>query len=725
MTTTPPSTPTIVTRTPVATWLLMRPLAAVVAAYALSAAFLVNYAAGITSYIWLIDEMLYEKGAVGFTRGAVFLPEVHGTRFGPPNGLYPLLLSPAYALLSAPHAFAAAHVINALAFASVLFPVYLLARRLGVGWGWALFAGVLSVWVPWSVATLVVMTESVAYPAFVWAILAITIAISEPSPKRDFVALLAIGVAIYARTQLVILVAVLIFGIVAQEFAIREGSSRRRLRPHLPLAIALAVGAIATIGLGQVAGDVLGAYGATLRLPPFPAGLWGSMAVHLAHLVIGVGILPVILWLAWLARVALNPLGGIERPHAIVSALAFAATIYQAGFYAQNVAGGTLQERYAFYVIPLFMIGMVAVVADARRLPPRLSAIAAGLAVALIIGGASYDPAEAGDAFGRVAAAGAGFNKVLAGQTSRITRALLGEPRRTTDVLAIVAVGLSVLAVAVLASRHRRLLAPTLCGLVLVFCAAETRWLLKNEVPEINATFVAAVPGALDAPRDWIDRALPQGKAAALIPGRLGVPDEASAWLWTEFWNDDVTRAYQLGDRPNYSAFPTLPLRLDERTGRVSAPEELPYLVVSLADPTLRIRGEVVSRSPYGAAVLRPERPYHAAFVVTGGYFDGFSRGTATQIVSVYPRAARARSTPVRLTLEAAPTGPRRVPFELRSGTRTRRGVLRAGAVRRLLVPAEPRDAGARSTIEVVAKAASKLPDGRRVGLRIAAVDPL
>src|SRR5918997_5068606 len=118
---------------------LLVPRLVVPLAFAFSALWFAWQAGHVSSYIWLIDEMLYVKTALGYAGLDGILPHVHGQQYGVPNVLYMWLLAPFYGLLDTSDAFRGAHIMNGVLWASALFPVYLLVRRLGASWGWALF----------------------------------------------------------------------------------------------------------------------------------------------------------------------------------------------------------------------------------------------------------------------------------------------------------------------------------------------------------------------------------------------------------------------------------------------------------------------------------------------------------------------------------------------------------------------------------------------------------
>ena len=269
---------------------------------------------------------------------------------------------------------------NAIAWASTLVPVYLIARRpLGLPSGYALAAGLAAVLVPWAVAVNVVMTESLAYPMFAWAILAMTCALARPSWKRDAIAILAIGVATLARNQFFLLAPVFVLAALAQTFtapeaagpAARTGASVwERLRSHALLFGLAVLGVLVLIALLAADVDVAGAYSDALGHPAFPPGIVVATGRHLAHLVVGVGILPAILFFAWLARGLTAPSSRNEHGFALIALLTFGVLAWQVGYFAQNVGGGGYQERYISYLAPLVALGAVALIADRGRARP-------------------------------------------------------------------------------------------------------------------------------------------------------------------------------------------------------------------------------------------------------------------------------------------------------------------------------------------------------------------
>ena len=128
----------------------------------------------VVNWFVMTDELFYERLAISVAHTGSVLPRIHGEFVSNVNQLYPILISFVYGDADVPASLESAHRLNAFLFASAAIPVYLLARRVGIGPIVSLWAGALAVAVPWSVLASFLMTEVVAYPAFCWALLAVT-----------------------------------------------------------------------------------------------------------------------------------------------------------------------------------------------------------------------------------------------------------------------------------------------------------------------------------------------------------------------------------------------------------------------------------------------------------------------------------------------------------------------------------------------------------------------
>src|SRR5581483_7498508 len=222
------------------------------------------------------------------------------------------LLAPFLAAFDVPTAVHAIHVFNAPLMASACIPAYLLAREVA-GRLLALGAALVTVLVPWMIMTGAVLTESVAYPAFLWAVLALQRTIAEPSRRRDVLAVAGLALAVLARTQFVFLAIVFPVALVATELASAP------VRGHRLLAWLYAAGIVAAIGLaaaGSLA-SVLGRYSVTAHGSPLPASVWRAIATHLDRAAIGCGLVPLVLGGGWLLASTVRPVS--RRAHAFAA----------------------------------------------------------------------------------------------------------------------------------------------------------------------------------------------------------------------------------------------------------------------------------------------------------------------------------------------------------------------------------------------------------------------
>src|SRR5215213_9815005 len=145
----------------------------------------------VKNWFVMTDELYYERLAISVAHTGSLLPRLHGELVGNVNQLYPVLLSTVFGDGNVAASLEAAHRLNAFVIASAAIPVFLLARLSGVGRVASVWVGALAVAVPWVVLSSFLLTEVVAYPAFCWALLAVTFAVGRGSGSADLLALAA------------------------------------------------------------------------------------------------------------------------------------------------------------------------------------------------------------------------------------------------------------------------------------------------------------------------------------------------------------------------------------------------------------------------------------------------------------------------------------------------------------------------------------------------------
>jgi len=143
------------------------------------------FATRVRDWFDMTDELRYERLAISIARTHSLVPRVHGVDIQSLSQLYPLLIAPVLAHGYVPHDLFLAHLLNAWVMSSACIPAFLLARRVTGRLDAALLAGALAVCIPWIIYSSMLMTEVAAYPAFLWALLAMQRAVAvELDPEH-------------------------------------------------------------------------------------------------------------------------------------------------------------------------------------------------------------------------------------------------------------------------------------------------------------------------------------------------------------------------------------------------------------------------------------------------------------------------------------------------------------------------------------------------------------
>ena len=667
------------------------------------------YAVRVNTWAVMTDELQVARLAISIAQGGSPIPEIHGEYYGAHSQLYPLLLAPFYGVLSAPQAVAAAHLLNALLLASVAFPAFLLARsvtgRAGAGYA----AAVLATVTPWLVLSSTLLTENAAYAAFTWSLFLCQRALARPGPGRDALALVGLGMAFFARTQLVVLalgfpLALLLHEIALERRRYRRPAGRRRataevVRRHRVLALAYGAGLVLAVLLLAAGGlgGVLGNYALPFRGNLVPDGFWGAAAAHLDQVALGVGALPVVLSASWLVTTALHP----DRREAnafaalftvLVPLLVFEVTSFDLRF----TPGGFIQDRYLVYLVPLFAVGCVAWLA-APRAHTRTRVVSATGAGVVLVGLLQLAPGKAQVIFW--AAPGAAFRPAIADAS-----AWLGV---SSTQLAQAVTALAVVLTLVLARAPRLALVATTVALT-VFGAAQTVYVLDRYVEP-------AMVVSDTAPRDWIDRSVPNGSTVTLVPGGTDGP---VAWWEAELWNKDVKRELQVDHGKTFTPFPARAASVDRAAGRLAGPQPTRYLVVSDSENRFGLAdGEVLARRS-SLELVRVQRPYRLAWSTLGLTRDGWILPRRPASLRVYGHPGAGRRSVV-ITLAASSLASRPADFEIITGDETVRGAVDPGGARPPVEITVCVPAGGHADVWLLSRRRTRLQDGRVVAVHV------
>ena len=601
-----------------------------IALFIVSAVVLAVLCSRVSDWAVMTDELLYERLALSFVDGA-FLPTLQGERVDVYAVLYPFLLMPVYALVELPDAIRAVHGLNGVLFASAAIPTLLLARELALSRLAALASALFAVALPWTVIGAFVMTESAAYPAALWALLAIQRAVVLPSPRRDLVALSAILVATLARPQLAALGVVLVAAAAVHEA--RFG----RWRAHV---VAFGVAALGVLVLLLGGGGLLGSYAPALEGDVLSLDAFRSAIVHVNVTAVALGVMPLLLGGGWAIAALVRPPAEPER--SAFAGLAVAAVTVLAVESGSVVVrfglGLDVKDRYFFYVAPVLFLATACALEDPR---PRVAGVLALTALfVLTVGLHDFGPVF-----------GVNIDSPASSTHEALTRFGNDTGLKPAELLAIVGGMLGVALFFGLRRLPRRPLAAAVLAALVAFVVAETAY-TWNRLLESSGPSGRALTGKPASQLSWIDAAVVDGSVAmfAYSVGQDWWPS-ASAWWDVEFWNARVDRAYRLGGYFTYTPapFPSPNVRIDPRTGVVSGAGTPDYVVRTTLDVRFGPAGTPVAAGPE-LEVVDLEVPLRAQWLTLGLDPDGWTRRERRAVLRVYPPAG---ATSVSMSVSA------------------------------------------------------------------------
>jgi glycosyltransferase involved in cell wall biosynthesis len=547
----------------------------------------------------MVDELVYSDMARSFADTGHFLIRGEHANYG---FVYPLLLSPAYALFgSIGDAYDWARVINALAMSSAVFPAYLLARRV-VRAPAAFAAAALAVALPSMAYVGTLMTENAFYPIFLWLAYALVLVLERPTLKRQLVLLALCALAFLTRAQAIALVAAVLAA--PPLLAWIERGRPQRLKAFAPLYGIVGGGALLVVIVQAIRGlspaAILGGYSDTSNsgYQLWPALRW--LVLHVAELDLYLWVLPFAAFVVLLANA--RHLDRSLRAFVAATTALSAFLVVEVAVFASQYSH-RVEERNLFYLAPLLVIALLAWIERGQPRPPRASVVAAGLAVALP---------------GAIP-----FVSLLNITAESDTLGyqpwwFLGDAWAGRDSVAVIVVLVSLALGAAFLWLPRRY-APVLPALValgfLVTWLPLEQW--KHSFPRLSQSALAQ--GIGNENRSWIDAAAGRDAHVAVLWTGGNV---LAAWE-NEFWNRSVDRVYELGAKLP-ADMPSVTVSVDRKTGILrdanGAPIRESYV---LANEAVNLLGRPVARDRAKNLVLyRVTPPARTTEQVIGLYDD-------------------------------------------------------------------------------------------------------
>ncbi|MGH3022756.1 MAG: hypothetical protein ACRDNI_03795 [Gaiellaceae bacterium] len=540
------------------------------------------------------DEYIYAELARSLAESGQ--PLIRGAWASFPALLQPIVTAPAWLVDDVEVSFRIVQTLGALLMSLAAIPVYLLARRVGLTarTGFALAA--LTLLVPDLIYSGFVVSEPVALPLALTAVLAGLVALVRPGARAQLVFLAFAVLATLARTQFVVLP--LCFLAATVVMGLRERRLRAALREQALVLALVVLPALGLLALGPA--SALGFYESALdkELASFALAKWAGADLMLLAYASGVVLAPGALLGLWLA--VRRPRSREELAFGALAIPVVAALVVEAA--AWGIEGSRIQERYFFYVVPL--VGIAFALYASRGWPHRLAhaALAAGLvAVAARVPLSGFSAAD-----GKT-------NSPTLFATARLEQ-LLGDVGLASLALAL---GVALLLGAVVAASRRPSVAtPVALGLALAVTGVASAAAVSLSLATADRTAGNVLP----ADPSFVDRS--GVRDTAMLQTGSSERGFAAAYL---FWNRSVDDVYFLPDAspPDSFAATRLEIAPDGTLLAGGEPVTRPLLADGYSD-TLRFRAaEEVARGPI-YRLLRSDAPQRLALYMRGRYADGW-----------------------------------------------------------------------------------------------------
>jgi len=542
-------------------------------------------------------------------------------RRGEPYGLATLVayvLAPVWWLGSATAAYGTAKLVLVLAMTATVFPAYGLARLVVPRW-YALAAAGGATVVPALAYSPILVEEPLAYPLATLALWLIARTLVRPSWGRLAAAAVVCATATWTRTQLAILFAVLALGLLWLAW---ESGLVRRWRAAWSRwdwvgAITLAIGAL--LALSALMGHLSTSWRETTFL--YKDRIFEHATWAVGALAIGIGVLPLIVGVAALARPKGERRDPETRAFVVTSAAALGTFLWYAGIkgaYVSTVFATYVYERNVIYLTPLLFAATALALTRGVGRPWAIAVAAAATlyvvnAVPIVLQYPYYE------AHGLAILAFA--NRELGWSEGKIDDALV--------VVSLVALAI---AVALRLLRRGSLAFGALAGVAAVAVVA---WSMTTQVYAAEGERILSkqVAGNLARPYDWVEQAT--GGRSVVILGQQ-ISDPTNVWL-TEFFNPSVRKMWSLDGTAIRVGAPILTPDLEAADGTLTPP---PGTAFALAVNGVALQAPIAARRGDAVLYRLDGRPVKLKEALVGRESDGWIIGSSDEKIA---RAAYTR----------------------------------------------------------------------------------
>ena len=409
--------------------------------------------------------------------------------------------------------------------------------------------------------------------------------------------------------------------------ALRASVGRHRLIATV-YALGLAVALLLAVS-GQL-GSAVGVYGQTITGDLFPSGMPSSFAWHLACFSIGLGILPVIVGLAWALTRTVRPPGNAEvHAFACLAATITISLLLQVTNFDLRFADRMVLDRYLIYLVPIVLLGFVCAIQDRKGHLIALTVVTAVVMTGFATGAIPTEALASINAdtpiqtfYPSIVSAASSLENaraLLAGGTALLAaiyvlaRKLLP---RTTFLLAFAVIPLAVV--------------PYLSADLFADFFHDPGWSLRPVTSGSGSEY------------SWIDQRVGPGTDVTFIPYPVSTDYYVNLRVWRdyEFWNKSVDRDVQLSPPGAFEytndTFAKLRPTFDLTTG-LSSIQGGPYVAEADQETQARISGTAVAGTD-GVTLIQANRPWRADWISSGLYDDGWTRPGRAVRVRVFSR---------------------------------------------------------------------------------------